>query len=95
MLSRSGVSVMGGILTLCILGPLLVVRQVAVLMPLWVPDVVVGPWRVEKLQLVGLTPAFEHCLCAHMVCWCWVAEGMDQFCRRYSDIFRQGSKWHI
>ena len=48
-------------------GPPLVVRQVAVLLPLWVPDVVVIPWRVENFQLVGLTPAFEHRLCAHMV----------------------------
>ena len=39
----------------------------AVLITLWVPAVVVGTWRVEKFQLVGLTPAFEHCLCAHMV----------------------------
>ena len=29
-------------------------------MTLWVPAVVVGPLRVEKLQLVGLTPAFAH-----------------------------------
>ena len=39
----------------------------AVLLPLRVPDVGVGPWHVEKFQLVGLTPAFEHRLCAHMV----------------------------
>ena len=36
-------------------------------MTLWVPAVVVGPLRVEKFQLVGLTPAFEHRLCADMV----------------------------
>ena len=65
------------------LGPPLVVRQVAVLMTLWVPAVVVGPWRVEKLQLVGLKPESEHRLCAHMVLLVLVAEGMDQFCRRY------------
>ena len=49
------------------MGPPLVVQQVAVLMPLCEPSVVVGPWQVEKFQLVGLTPAFEHRLCAHMV----------------------------
>ena len=36
-------------------------------MTLWVPAVVVGPWRVENFQLVGLTPVFDHRLCAHMV----------------------------
>ena len=36
-------------------------------MTLWVPAVVVGPWRVENFQLVGLTPVFENRLCAHMV----------------------------
>ena len=36
-------------------------------MTLWVPFVVVVPLCVEKFQLVGLTPAFAHCLCAHMV----------------------------
>ena len=36
-------------------------------MTLWVPAVVVGPLRVEKFRLVGLTPAFAHLLCAHMV----------------------------
>ena len=49
------------------LGPPLVVGPVAVLMTLWVPAVVVGPLHVEKCQLVGLTPSFSHCLCAHMV----------------------------
>ena len=39
----------------------------AVLTNLWVPAVVVGPLRVEKFQLVGLTPAFAHLLCAPMV----------------------------
>ena len=43
------------------------VVEVAVLMTLWVPAVVVGPLCVEKIQLVGLTPAFVHHLCAHMV----------------------------
>ena len=37
------------------------------LMTLWVPAVVVGPLRDEKVQLVGITPAFAHRLCAHMV----------------------------
>ena len=36
-------------------------------MTLWVPAVAVGPLRVEKYQLVGLTPAFAHLICAHMV----------------------------
>ena len=36
-------------------------------MTLWVPAVVVGPLRVENFQLIGLTPVFAHCLCAHMV----------------------------
>ena len=36
-------------------------------MTLWVPDVVVGPLRVENFQLVGLKPAFAHLLCAHMI----------------------------
>ena len=36
-------------------------------MTLWVPAVVVGPLQVENFQLVGLTLAFEHLLCAHMV----------------------------
>ena len=36
-------------------------------MTLWVTAVVVGPLRVENFQLVGLTPAFAHLLCAHMV----------------------------
>ena len=36
-------------------------------MTLWVPAVVVGLLLVEKFQIVGLTPAFEHRLCAHMV----------------------------
>ena len=49
------------------MGPILVARQLAVVMPLWEPDVVVGPWCVEKFQLVVLIPAFEHRLCAHMV----------------------------
>ena len=39
----------------------------AVLLPLWVPDVVVGPWRVKTFQLVVLTPVVAHLLCAHMV----------------------------
>ena len=39
----------------------------AVLMTLWVPDVVVGPLRVENFQLIGLTPTFAHLLCAHIV----------------------------
>ena len=43
------------------------VGQVAVFMTLWVPAVVVGPLRVENSRLVGLTPAFVHRLCAHMV----------------------------
>ena len=38
-----------------------------VLITLWVPAVVVGPLLVEKFQPVGLTPAFVHHLCAHMV----------------------------
>ena len=49
------------------LGTPLVVGQVDVLMNLWVPAVVVGTWHVETFQLVVLTPAFEHRLCAHMV----------------------------
>ena len=36
-------------------------------MTLWVPAVVVGPLRVEKFQLIGLTPTFAHLLCAHIV----------------------------
>ena len=36
-------------------------------MTLWVPAVVVGLLCVENFQLVGLTPAFAHILCAHMV----------------------------
>ena len=36
-------------------------------MNLWVPAVVVGPLRVENVQLVGRTPAFAHRLCVHMV----------------------------
>ena len=36
-------------------------------MTLWVPAVVVGPLHVENFQLVGLTLAFVHRLCAHMV----------------------------
>ena len=67
MLSWSGVAVMGGIFTLGNFGAPLVVRQVDVLLPLLVPPVMVGPWRVEKFQLVGLTPAFDHRLCVHMV----------------------------
>ena len=43
------------------------VGQVAVLMTKWVTAVVVGPLRVETFQLVGITPAFSHRLCAHMV----------------------------
>ena len=39
----------------------------AVLMTLWVPDVVFGLLRVEKFQLVGITPALAHLLCAHML----------------------------
>ena len=58
---------MGGIFNLGKFGPPLVVRRVAFLLPLWVPVDVVGPWLVEIFQLVGLTPAFEHHLCAHMV----------------------------
>ena len=49
------------------MGPPFVVRQADVLMPLWEPAVVVGLWRFENFQLAGLTPAFEHRLCAHMV----------------------------
>ena len=37
------------------------------MMPLLEPDLVVGPWRIKKTQLVVLMPAFEHRLCAHMV----------------------------
>ena len=37
------------------------------MMPLLEPDLVVGPWRIKKNQLVVLMPAFEHRLCAHMV----------------------------
>ena len=36
-------------------------------MTLWVPAVLVGPCCVETFQLVGLSPAFEHGLCAYMV----------------------------
>ena len=36
-------------------------------MTLGVPAVVVGPFLLEKFQLVGLTPPFSHLLCAHMV----------------------------
>ena len=43
------------------------VGQVTVLLSMLVPDVLVGPLCVENFQLVGLTPAFEHRLCAHMV----------------------------
>ena len=77
MLSRSGVAsvmgytfdvtVMGGIFTLGNGGAALGVETCSCLMPLWEPSVVVGPWCVEKFQLVVLTPAFEHRLCAHMV----------------------------
>ena len=49
------------------LGPPLVVGQVAVFMTLWIPAVVVGPLRIENFELFGLTPAFSHRLCAHMV----------------------------
>ena len=38
-----------------------------VLMTLWVPAVLVGPLCVEKIQLVGITPAVAHLLCAHTV----------------------------
>ena len=38
-----------------------------VLMSLLVPAVLVGPLCVENFQLVGLTPAVSHLLCAHMV----------------------------
>ena len=38
-----------------------------VLLSLLVPDVLVGPLCVENFQLVGLTPAVAHLLCAHMV----------------------------
>ena len=43
------------------------VGQGAVLMSLLVPAVLVGPLCVENFQLVGLTPAVAHLLCAHMV----------------------------
>ena len=43
------------------------VGHVAGLMTLWVPTGVVGPVGVGKFQLVGLTPAVAHLLCAHMV----------------------------
>ena len=49
------------------LGTPLVVGQVAVLLSLMVPAVLVGPLCVEKFQLVGLAPAVAHLLCAHMV----------------------------
>ena len=49
------------------LGPPLVVGQVAVLMTLWVPSVVVRLLRVENFHLVGLTTAFVHLLCSHTV----------------------------
>ena len=49
------------------LGPPLVVGQVTVLLSLMVPAVLVGPLCVENFQLVGLTPAVAHLLCAHMV----------------------------
>ena len=38
-----------------------------VLMSLLVPAVLVGPLCVEKFQLVGLTTAVAHLLCAYMV----------------------------
>ena len=49
------------------LGPPLVIGQVTVLLSLMVSAVLVGPLCVEKFQLVGLTPAVAHLLCAHMV----------------------------
>ena len=49
------------------LGPPLVVGQVTVLLSLMVPTVLVGPFCVENSQLVGLTPAVAHLLCAYMV----------------------------
>ena len=38
-----------------------------VLLSMMVYGVLFGPLRVGKFQLVGLTPAFAHRLCAHMV----------------------------
>ena len=43
------------------------IGQVTVLLSLMVSDVLVGPLCVENFQLVGLTPAVAHLLCAHMV----------------------------
>ena len=37
------------------------------LLSLMVSDVLVGPLCVENFQLVGLTPAVAHLICAHMV----------------------------
>ena len=50
--------------TLC---PPLVIGQVTVLQYLIVYAVLVGPLCVENFQLVSLTPAVAHLLCAHMV----------------------------
>ena len=49
------------------LGPPSVVGQVTVLLSMLVPAVLVGPLCVENFQIVGLTPAVAHLLCAHMV----------------------------
>ena len=43
------------------------VGQLTVLLSLMVSAVLVGPLCVEAFQLVGLTPAVSHLLCAHMV----------------------------
>ena len=43
------------------------VRQFAVVVPMWEPVVVVETWCVENFRLVVLMPAFEHHLCEHMV----------------------------
>ena len=49
------------------LGPPLLVGQVTMLLSLMVSAVLVGPLCVETFQLVVLTPAVAHLLCAHMV----------------------------
>ena len=67
MLSRSGVAVMGGIFALGNFGTTLGGETGSCFDASVGTCYCSGPLRVEKIQLLGLTPAFEHRLCAHMV----------------------------
>ena len=75
--------------------PPLVVGQVTVLLSLMVSAVLVGPLCVEKFQLVGLTPAFSHLLCAHMVPLVLGCGGHGSVLLPLRLNFQLGSKRHL